>query len=106
MVVVRSVQADDATASINRAEPHLGSASRVIIVLGSSRSHAESLAECLRRDGISVYVARTSGGCLRMATAFAVDTVILDGDIPDRIPALLRHHPTSARARIVRMPCR
>jgi hypothetical protein len=72
-----------------------------LIVLASAvASTADPLAARLREAGNVVYVTRSAEGCLRVATSVAPDVVVLDPELPPRLPKLLRAHPASARARI------
>jgi hypothetical protein len=50
-----------------------------------------------------VYATHSQGGCLRVATNVAPDVVLLDPALPGRLEQLLRAHPATARARIVRL---
>lgn len=76
---------------------------RLIVVASASGATADHLAARLRRDGARVYATHSAGGCLRVATSLAPDLVLLDPALPRRLERLLRAHPMSARARVVRL---
>ena len=51
-----------------------------------------------------VYRVRGTASCLRVATAIGPDLVLIDGLCTRTLEGMLRSHPTSAAARLVRAP--
>ena len=84
-------------------QPPLERVVRLVVVASGEPGVAECLAARLRQDGMVSYATHTLEGCLRVATAVGPDLVVLDPGLPRRLDALLKAHPTSARARIMRL---
>jgi len=62
------------------------------------------LVERLRAAGYAALEAHTAAGCLRVATAVGPSIIIIDQTMPPGLDALLRAHPVSAGARLLRVP--
>lgn len=75
----------------------------LIVVASASSSFADAVAERLRREGNVVYITHSAEGCLRVATSVAPDVILLDPALPPRLEQLLRGHPASAAAQILRL---
>ncbi|MGI9145410.1 MAG: hypothetical protein ACR2IK_02500 [Chloroflexota bacterium] len=75
----------------------------LIVVASTCAAYAEDAAVRLRRDGSVVYITHSAEGCLRVATSISPDIIMLDPALPRRIERLLRAHPGSAGAEIVRL---
>lgn len=76
---------------------------RPLVLIASERgSTADDMAQQLRDEGAVAYAAHSAGGCLRVATSVGPDIVLLDAAFPDRLERLLRAHPTSSEARVLR----
>jgi CheY-like chemotaxis protein len=76
----------------------------VVLVASEDEAVADRLVEYLRRIGSIACAARSAAGCLRVATAVGPDVVLLDSNLPSRLEGLLRTHPVSAPATVVRLP--
>jgi CheY-like chemotaxis protein len=76
----------------------------VVLVASEDEVVADHLVEHLRRIGSVACAARSEAGCLRVATAVGPDVVLLDANLPTRLEGLLRAHPVSATASIMRLP--
>jgi DNA-binding response OmpR family regulator len=76
----------------------------LVLVASQDSAVADGLADYVRRSGSVACVARSEGGCLRVATAVGPDVVLLDSSLPSRLEGLLRAHPASGSASIVRVP--
>jgi len=75
----------------------------VVIVVGPDPTRARRLMTAFRERGMVTYRARTTKGCLRVATSVQPDLIVVEPKFPDRFARLLRCHPASASARLVRM---
>jgi DNA-binding response OmpR family regulator len=75
----------------------------LVVIASAADSMADQLATRLRRGGAVVYVTHSAGGCLRVATSVGPDLVLLDPAMPKRLEKLLRAHPTSSRAQVLRL---
>jgi hypothetical protein len=75
----------------------------LVIVASCDVLRARRLAERARARGWRARAATSPGGCLRMATAAPPDLVLLDSTLPHRLEGMLRSHPVSAAARVVRL---
>jgi CheY-like chemotaxis protein len=76
----------------------------VVLVASADAAVADRLVEHVRRTGSVACAARSEAGCLRVATAMGPDVVLLDSNLPTRLERMLRAHPVSAAASIVRLP--
>jgi CheY-like chemotaxis protein len=76
----------------------------VVLVASEDPVVADHLVEHLQRIGSVACAARSEAGCLRVATAVGPDVVLLDSNLPPRLERLLRAHPVSKTASIVRLP--
>jgi CheY-like chemotaxis protein len=76
----------------------------VVVVASEDAETAERLLEHVRRTGSVACAARSEAGCLRVATSVNPDVVLLDSHLPSRLEGLLRAHPVSGAANIVRLP--
>ena len=74
----------------------------LVVVASASAAYAEAMAARLRAEGNVVYVTHSAEGCLRVATSVMPDRIVLDPVLPGRLERLLRAHPSSANAQIVR----
>jgi hypothetical protein len=74
----------------------------LVVVASDNRAAAEALVAQLRREGAVAYATRGAQGCLRMATAVEPDYVLLDSALTGRLEKLLKAHPASANASIMR----
>jgi hypothetical protein len=74
----------------------------VVIATSTPRAAAAEAAR-LRQSGQVVYEVLGLNGCLR-AAALRPDAVLLDPALPARVEGLLRAHPGTAAARVVRLP--
>jgi CheY-like chemotaxis protein len=75
-----------------------------VLVASADAELADRLVEHVRRNGSVACAARSEAGCLRVATAVGPDVVLLDSRLPSRLEGLLRAHPVSGAANIVRLP--
>jgi DNA-binding response OmpR family regulator len=75
----------------------------VLVASNDDPDRVDEIVARLRRAGVAAYAAHSSGGCLRVATSIGPDLVLLDPSLPKRVERLLRAHPTSAKARILRL---
>ena len=80
-----------------------GRAVPLVVVASATAVLADQLAARLRAEGLVVYPTHSAGGCLRVATSIGPDLILLDAALPKRLDSLLRAHPTSGSARIVRL---
>lgn len=76
---------------------------RLVLVASADRGAADDLAERLRTDDTIAYAAHSWDGCLRLATSVGPDLVLLDPALPHRLEGLLKAHPRTAGARVVRL---
>jgi DNA-binding response OmpR family regulator len=75
-----------------------------LIVVASARAGiAEQVVAGLRRDGAIAYATHSAEGCLRVATSISPDIILLDPALPARLERLLRAHPSSAHAQLLRL---
>jgi len=85
--------------------PHGHHAGRPLVLVASADAElTDRLVENVRRSGSVACAARSEAGCLRVATAVGPDVVLLDSRLPSRLEGLLRAHPVSGAANIVRLP--
>ena len=76
---------------------------RLVLVASTHPERVDAIVDRLRHAGVTAYAARSTNGCLRVATSIGPDLILLDTSLPARVERLLRAHPTSARARILRL---
>jgi CheY-like chemotaxis protein len=76
---------------------------KVVLVASNDAALAERIAQQMRSNGSIACTAHSAHGCLRVATAVGPDVVLLDPKMPARLEALLRAHPVSAAAEILRL---
>jgi hypothetical protein len=67
---------------------------------------AQDLIVQIQSAGFPTCVARSAAGCLRVATAVGPDLVLLDDRLPRRLEGMLRSHPATATAELVRVGAR
>ncbi len=75
----------------------------LVLVASENTGVAAGLVDYVRSSGSVACVARSERGCLRVATAVGPDVVLLDASLPSRLEGLLRAHPVSGSASIVRV---
>jgi hypothetical protein len=75
----------------------------LIVVASVGSQLAEDMAAQLRREGNTVCVTHSAGGCLRVATSVGPDLVLLDPNLPRRLEWQLKAHPVSAGAQILHL---
>ncbi len=75
----------------------------VVLVASGDAGTADEVARRLRGTGAVAYATHSAEGCLRAATAIGPDVVLLDPRLPRRLDALLRAHPRSASAELIRL---
>jgi hypothetical protein len=81
--------------------------SRPLVVVATPDPYlAQELIDRAHRSGLSACVARSATGCLRVATAVGPDLVLLDARLPRRLETMLRSHPATATAGLVRVEAR
>ncbi len=86
-------------------DPKSGRAGRKLVLVASAdEKFADAIVERVRRAGAIACAARSGPGCLRVATAVGPDIVLLDSNLSPRLERLLRAHPVSRAANIVRLP--
>jgi CheY-like chemotaxis protein len=76
----------------------------LVLVASADVELTDRVVENVRRSGSVACAARSEAGCLRVATAVGPDVVLLDSRLPSRLEGLLRAHPVSGAANIVRLP--
>ena len=76
----------------------------LVLVASPFDDVARQLLTEVRRSGAVACLARSAGGCLRVATAVGPDLVLLDSSLPHRLEGMLRSHPATATSTIVRLP--
>jgi hypothetical protein len=76
---------------------------KIVLVASNEPRRVDEIVARLRQTGVTAYAAHSSGGCLRVATSIGPDLVLLDPSLPRRVEQLLKAHPTSARARVLRL---
>lgn len=81
-------------------------ARRLALVATPTAELAQDLIVQLQSAGFVTCVARSAAGCLRVATAVGPDLVVLDDRLPGRLEGMLRSHPATARAELVRVGAR
>jgi CheY-like chemotaxis protein len=75
-----------------------------LVLVASEDPHLlRSVVASLAEAGYAALAASSAGGCLRLATASGPDLILLDERLPRRVDGFLRAHPTSRRARLVRL---
>jgi DNA-binding response OmpR family regulator len=74
-----------------------------VLVASPHQDLAEHLIADVERSGSVACLARSADGCLRVATAVGPDLVLLDSSLPRRLEGMLRSHPATAAATIVRL---
>jgi CheY-like chemotaxis protein len=77
--------------------------SPLIVVASPSAGVADEIAHRLKQDGAIAYATHSAQGCLRVATSVHPDIVLLDPALPSRLQRLLKAHPASAQARVLRL---
>ncbi|MBV9354689.1 MAG: hypothetical protein JO023_04090 [Chloroflexi bacterium] len=75
----------------------------VVLVASADALLAASVQRRLTAHGYATAVAHSGDGCLRVATSLGPDLVVLDNRLAPRTDRLLRAHPRSRRARLVRL---
>jgi hypothetical protein len=75
----------------------------LIVVASPTAGVADEIARRLQLDGAIAYATHSVGGCLRVATSLGPDIVLVDPVLPGRLRRLLRAHPTSARAQVLKL---
>jgi CheY-like chemotaxis protein len=75
----------------------------LILVASADPVLVESVVASLTAAGYATAVARSVQGCLRVATASGPDVVLLDDRLSLRTERLLRAHPVSRQARMLRL---
>ena len=81
----------------------LGRGVAIVALAGIERLPPADLVARLRKAGATVYVTHGLGGCLRAATSVGPRVIFVDAALPDRLVRLLRGHPRSSPAVIVRI---
>ena len=74
-----------------------------LIVIASTSAHVDGIASQLRSEGNVVYVTHSAEGCLRVSTSVGPDLILLEPGMPGRLERLLKAHPTSAGAQVLRL---
>lgn len=74
-----------------------------LVVLLGTAAGTEELADRLRHHGAVVYVAHSAQACLRVSVALGPDLIVVDERFPEQLRCLLAAHPSTARARLVRL---
>jgi DNA-binding response OmpR family regulator len=75
----------------------------LVLVASADAPLAASVQRRLTAHGYSTAVAHSGDGCLRVATSLGPDLVLLDNRLAPRTDHLLRAHPRSRRARVLRL---
>ena len=75
----------------------------MVLVASAHPERVDAIVGRLRATGVNAYAAHGSNGCLRVATSVGPDLILLDASLPRRVERLLKAHPVSARARILRL---
>ena len=75
----------------------------LVLVASPHEDLAKQLIAIMERSGSVVCVARSAAGCLRVATAVGPDVVLLDACLPRGLEGMLRSHPATAAATLVRL---
>ena len=88
-----------ASAAARRARP-------LALVATPDADLAQRLIVQIQSAGFVTCVARSAAGCLRVATAVGPDLVLLDDHLPRRLEGMLRSHPATATAELVRVGAR
>jgi hypothetical protein len=78
-------------------------APRIVLVAGVHPEPVDAIVGRLRQAGVNAYAVHSTNGCLRVATAVGPDLILLDASLPRRVERLLKAHPISSRARILRL---
>jgi hypothetical protein len=81
-----------------------GSTGRPLVLIASEDGElVRALVARLAVSALTVIGARSSDGCVRVATAIGPDVILLDAALPHSVEGVLRAHPVSAPARIHRL---
>jgi CheY-like chemotaxis protein len=75
----------------------------LILVASADPDLVGSVVASLAAAGYCTAVARSAEGCLRVATASGPDLILMDERLSGRGDHLLRAHPISSRARLLRL---
>jgi CheY-like chemotaxis protein len=75
----------------------------LVLVASGDAALVASVQRRLAADGYATAVAHSGDGCLRVATALGPDLVLLDNRLGQRTERLLRAHPRTRRARVLRL---
>ena len=76
---------------------------RIVLVAGAYPKRVDAIVGRLRQTGVNAYAAHSTNGCLRVATSVGPDLILLDASLPRRVERLLKAHPVSSSARILRL---
>ena len=76
---------------------------RIVLVASAQPERFDPIVDRLRQTGVNAYAAHSAHGCLRVATAIGPDLILLDASLPRRLERLLKAHPVSRHARILRL---
>lgn len=88
----------------NRKVVAAGRPPALVVVASADAAVADEFAGHVRRLGAVVYSAHSWQGCLRVAASVGPDLLLVDAALLSQLEALLRSHPTSARAQVIRLP--
>jgi CheY-like chemotaxis protein len=76
---------------------------RLVLVASPNAALIDQISERVRKAGCVACCARSAAGCLRVATAVAPDVVLLDAAFPQAFERMLRSHPSTAAAEVLRL---
>ncbi len=76
---------------------------QLVLVASPDQALVDRLIADVERAGSVACRTHTTSGCLRVATAMGPDVVLLDAHMPGRLEQMLRSHPATAGASIVRL---
>ncbi len=76
---------------------------RIVLVASAQPERVDAIVDRLRQTGVNAYAAHSANGCLRVATSVGPDLILLDASLPRHLERLLKAHPVSRRARILRL---
>jgi CheY-like chemotaxis protein len=80
-----------------------GRSPRLVLVASPDAALIDQISERVRKAGDVACCARSAAGCLRVATAIAPDLVLLDAAFPHSLEGMLRSHPSTAAAQVLRL---
>jgi hypothetical protein len=75
----------------------------LVLIASEDAELVGALVSRLGLSALTVIGARSSDGCVRVATAIGPDVVLLDAALPRSVEGVLRAHPVSASARVHRL---